>query len=91
MKQTSGRHFFASGRVQGVFYRKFCRNEAQKLGLTGWAKNLNDGRVEVIVYGDDESLAFYEKKLQSGPILSKVTSLSKKTIPFEVYEGFDIY
>lgn len=91
MKHTSGMHFFASGRVQGVFYRRFCQEQAHKLALTGWAKNLPDGRVEIKVYGDDETLISYEKKLRTGPMFSKVTDLSKAEIPFEAYEGFDVY
>ena len=65
MNQKSGRHFFASGRVQGVFYRRFCLDQARKLGLKGWAKNLDDGRVEVMAYGDLKALQSYELKLKS--------------------------
>jgi acylphosphatase len=91
MKYPSGRHFFASGRVQGVFYRSFCKEEAEKLGITGWAKNLNDGRVELKVYGDDTLLTAYEKRLEAGSLFSKVTELSKEKIPFQDYEGFNTY
>jgi acylphosphatase len=91
MEKTSGKHFFASGRVQGVFYRKFCSDQARKLGLKGWAKNLKDGRVEVKAFGNSDALTLYAKKLQSGPIFSKVSHLSEQDIPFEQYEGFDVF
>lgn len=45
---------FASGRVQGVNFRKFTRREAVRLGLTGWVRNLPDRRVEVVAEGEEE-------------------------------------
>jgi len=41
-------HMFVSGRVQGVFYRVNARHFAKELGLTGWVRNLEDGRVELV-------------------------------------------
>eukprot|EP01104_Vermistella_antarctica_P015668 TRINITY_DN5197_c0_g1_i1.p1 TRINITY_DN5197_c0_g1~~TRINITY_DN5197_c0_g1_i1.p1 ORF type:complete len:117 (+),score=4.48 TRINITY_DN5197_c0_g1_i1:111-461(+) len=49
-------HFFVSGRVQGVYFRKFTREKAISLGLVGWAKNLLDGRVEVLTEGSEEAI-----------------------------------
>jgi acylphosphatase len=45
------RRSFVSGRVQGVFYRATCARKAQELGITGFARNLPDGRVEVLACG----------------------------------------
>jgi len=45
-------HLFISGRVQGVFFRANTAREAQSLGLTGWVRNLRDGRVEVVFEGE---------------------------------------
>ena len=49
-------HLFVSGRVQGVFFRVYARNQAQELGLTGWIRNLPDGRVEALLEGDEENI-----------------------------------
>jgi len=45
-------HIFVEGVVQGVFYRAFTRNVAARLGLSGWVRNLSDGRVEAVFEGD---------------------------------------
>lgn len=60
-------HAYVSGRVQGVFFRDFARAEADYLGLTGWVKNLWDGRVEVVAEGEKEDLEKLLGKLKQGP------------------------
>jgi len=49
-------HCWISGRVQGVWFRASTRDEGAQLGLTGWARNLPDGRVEVIAQGERDRL-----------------------------------
>lgn len=49
-------HIFISGRVQGVSFRWWVRNNAQKMDLTGWVRNLEDGRVEIVAEGEKENL-----------------------------------
>jgi acylphosphatase len=49
-------HVLVSGKVQGVFYRKHTQQTGQALGLTGWVRNLDDGRVEILAEGDAEAL-----------------------------------
>jgi len=49
-------HIIVSGRVQGVFFRDFTRKQAIKLGLCGWVKNTDDGKVEIIAEGEKEKL-----------------------------------
>ncbi|HSJ41006.1 MAG TPA: acylphosphatase, partial [Xanthobacteraceae bacterium] len=53
--------FVVSGRVQGVFFRASTRDEALRLGLTGHARNLPDGTVEVVACGDDTALVQLER------------------------------
>jgi len=46
-------HVYISGRVQGVFFRAHTRDEAKRLGLTGWVRNMPDGRVDAVLEGDE--------------------------------------
>ena len=68
-------HFFVSGRVQGVFFRESCKKKAEKLGLTGWVKNLVDGRVEGVLEGDSDKLEKMAKWAKRGPFWAKVEKL----------------
>jgi acylphosphatase len=60
-------HAFTSGRVTGVFYRMFVLKEAQVLGLTGYVRNLIDGRVEVVAEGPKKGLERLVQRLGKGP------------------------
>jgi acylphosphatase len=68
-------HCLVEGRVQGVAYRAFVLDAARELGLTGFARNLPDGRVEVQAQGPDQALSDLEKRLRKGPYLARVDSL----------------
>ena len=63
------------GRVQGVFYRATAARRAEELGVHGYARNLPDGRVEVLAYGDDDAVDTFVKWLWVGSSASKVTSV----------------
>ena len=67
---------FVSGRVQGVFYRASTRHEAERLGLTGYARNLSDGRVEVLVCGAKSSVEDLCAWLSKGPAQAQVSSVT---------------
>jgi len=56
-----------SGIVQGVGYRWSCRREAQGQGLTGWVRNLPDGRVEAAAEGEAEAVQRFERSIRHGP------------------------
>ncbi|MFN3347089.1 MAG: acylphosphatase [Candidatus Bipolaricaulaceae bacterium] len=68
-------HLFVSGRVQGVFFRAHTRDLAQRLGLTGFARNLPDGRVEVVAEGPEEKLQELINFCHHGPPLAHVTAV----------------
>lgn len=86
-----GLHTFVSGRVQGVGYRAFTKNIANKLGLRGFVRNLPDGRVEVYAEGEEELLKEFLSKLWEGPFFAKVTDIDYKfTEPRGEYESFTI-
>ena len=60
-------HILISGKVQGVYYRASCLEVAQKLGLTGWVKNLSTGQVEVLAQGEKEKLEKLIEWCREGP------------------------
>lgn len=68
-------HLFASGRVQGVFFRFETKNKALKLGVTGWVRNLPDGRVEVLAEGERKAVNDLIQFCRSGPPGAKVIHL----------------
>jgi acylphosphatase len=80
--------FIVSGRVQGVFYRASTRERALLLGLTGHAKNLPDGRVEVLASGTADALDALELWLREGPPAAKVESVSRETLRSQDIQGF---
>jgi acylphosphatase len=65
-------HIWVAGRVQGVFFRDHTRRWAVSLNLTGWVKNLRDGRVEVLAEGEKKDIDQLIKKLERGPDLAQV-------------------
>jgi acylphosphatase len=69
--------FVISGRVQGVGFRASTRAQAEALGLRGYARNLEDGRVEVLASGPTDSLERLERWLQHGPSMARVESVSR--------------
>ncbi len=75
MKQV---HLFISGYVQGIGYRQFVKSNAQRLGLTGWVRNLSDGRVEAIVQGDKEKIEELITLCKTGPMLSEIKDVEVK-------------
>ncbi len=65
-----------SGRVQGVWYRGSARREAEGLGITGHARNLPDGRVEVLACGEESALRRFKEWLWQGPVAAEVTEVN---------------
>jgi acylphosphatase len=81
---------YVAGRVQGVFYRASTRHEAQQLGLRGYAKNLHDGRVEVVACGSVESIEALQAWLRKGPVDANVSGVSCETINYHDFQSFTI-
>lgn len=84
--------FVVYGRVQGVGFRWFVLRQAERLGLTGLARNLRDGSVEVIADGPEAALAELERALEQGPRSAHVERVEKANVPHEVVipKHFDI-
>lgn len=66
---------WVSGRVQGVGFRYFVQQCAEKAGLTGYANNLDDGRVEVLLQGPSPRVDQVKAQVAQGPVASKVDSV----------------
>jgi acylphosphatase len=80
------------GRVQGVFYRATAAGRARELRIRGYAKNLADGRVEVLAYGDAAAIEAFVSWLWTGSSASKVTSVEVSDIaPDSVELSADFY
>jgi acylphosphatase len=84
--------FLVSGMVQGVGFRWYVARHARSLGLVGFARNLPDGRVEVVVGGPEESLPALEQLLRTGPANAQVERVERSPEPAAVLVGksFDI-
>ena len=67
MKRERRIRLLISGRVQGVCFRAYARDEARRLGLRGWVRNLPDGRVEALAQGDPAKLGTFEAWCRQGP------------------------
>lgn len=82
------RRFQVSGRVQGVAYRACTRMRATELGVSGYARNLPDGRVEVLACGATEAVASLEQWLWQGPPAAHVEQVHGTDALFEPHVGF---
>jgi acylphosphatase len=73
--------FFVSGHVQGVFFRKYTKREADRLAIVGWVRNLRDGRVEALACGSADNVAQFEVFLRTkGSPNSRIDSLERRPL-----------
>jgi acylphosphatase len=77
-----------SGRVQGVFFRDSCRRLAEQNGVTGWVRNLPDGRVEAVFEGPDEGVRQLVDWARQGPRLAEVDDFAVQPEPPEGLGAF---
>ena len=83
-------HLYISGWVQGIGFRQFIKSYANELSLTGWVKNLPDGRVEAILQGRTEDIDKMILLCHKGPFLAEVKSVEVEKLPDQKFESFDI-
>jgi len=83
-------HIFISGRVQGVFYRAHTKKKANELGITGWVKNLPDGRVEAVFQGPKDKVEKMISWCHKGSPASRVTNVEMAKAQQEDYKNFII-
>ena len=80
-----------SGRVQGVFFRAYTRDQAVARGLSGWVRNLPDGRVAAVFEGDREKIDSMLVWLQEGPPYAAVDEVLTDWQPYQgEFQGFNI-
>jgi acylphosphatase len=82
--------YVVTGRVQGVGYRYFVLREAERLGLAGFARNLPDGRVEVVAEGAEDVLGELESRLRRGPSFAAVAGVDRAPVAARGEPGFHI-
>ncbi len=90
MGKKAARRFIVRGRVQGVGYRYFVERIADELGLTGYARNLDDGGVEVYAVGSPEDIAELGGYLWKGPRWAEVQGVEERDAAVTEYSGFHI-
>lgn len=86
----SARRWFIRGRVQGVGYRYFAQHAATSLNLSGYASNLDDGRVEVYAAGSPAELDEFAGMLHRGPRFGEVRGVEEQEAEVHQYGGFHI-
>ncbi|NYT06147.1 MAG: acylphosphatase [Methanomicrobiales archaeon] len=77
-------HVFITGRVQGVYFRDGTQERAQRHGVTGWVRNLADGRVEAVFEGDESAVAAMIAFCRRGPAYARVDQV---VIAYRRYSG----
>jgi len=80
--------FIIRGHVQGVFFRASTREQALKLGIAGYAKNLADGSVEVLACGPEQALDALQDWLRHGPPSARVENVAREAMPDQIMQGF---
>ena len=83
--------YVISGRVQGVFFRASTQQLAEQHGVSGWVKNLPDGRVETFACGPSESVQQFEQWLHHGPRLADVREVVKTPAECHAAGSFEIH
>lgn len=81
-------HGYVSGKVQGVYYRQSTQEQADLLELDGWVRNLADGRVEVLVEGEEDAVRALVAWLEQGPEAAEVEGVELQEQPLQGITGF---
>jgi len=84
------RHYIVTGCVQGVWFRDSTKKRADELNITGWVKNMEAGKVEVLACGEPEVIDQLEQWLESGPMLAKVDKVISEKLPYKEHLKFEI-
>jgi len=83
-------HLIIKGRVQGVFYRATAKKVAEDIGVTGWVKNTDEGKVEILATGSNDQLQKLIQWCKIGPSKAVVADVLVSNRKEENFKGFDI-
>jgi acylphosphatase len=84
-------HLYVSGIVQGVGFRWYAQKIGRRIGVYGWVKNLPDGRVEIVVEGEDEKVERFIKELKEGYLGENIRDIEKIEEEYKgEFKGFEI-
>ena len=81
---------YITGTVQGIFFRQFLKENAEKLDVNGFTRNLEDGRVEVFVEGEEEKVNKMIELCRSGPKHSKIQKVDVKEEKLQDFREFKV-
>ncbi|MGM0506414.1 MAG: acylphosphatase [Bacteroidota bacterium] len=85
------KHLLFTGNVQGVGFRAYTRRAARTAGVTGWVRNLADGRVEILLQGDPDRVDGVIQQIAGGPPTARVESMIVDDVePGESFDQFTI-
>ena len=84
------RHYWVEGLVQGVFFRASTQAQSSLLGLKGWVRNAEDGRVECMACGRADKICEFERWLRVGPSNARVDKLDIEVRPVENCTEFTV-
>ena len=90
-RAQAARRYFVRGRVQGVGFRYFVQHHAERLGVRGYARNLDDGRVEVYAVATEDRLSDLAALLHTGPRWSDVRGVEEQEAAVQQYGSFLIH
>ena len=86
----AARHVSVTGRVQGVFFRNWLREQAEELGVTGWVRNCPDGRLDAHVEGEDAAVQQIVERMRRGPPAARVEDVHLWEVELFDFEDFEV-
>ncbi len=84
------RKFRVCGTVQGVFFRASAKQEADRLSLSGWIRNCDNGDVEGLASGETEAMSSFMNWLAEGPRLARVDKLTTTECDYQSFDSFEV-
>jgi acylphosphatase len=84
------RHVSATGRVQGVFFRAWMRDQASELGVTGWVRNCPDGRVDAHIEGEQVAVEQLIERVRKGPSAARVDDVHLWDVELFDFDDFEV-